>query len=89
MWIKGKPGCRGGTHFFFQQMTVEIDEKNKLVEHLQEKVSSLEKRLERNLSGDEHVQELLKEVLLILQSYLKKVIARILSRCVTFGRSMQ
>ncbi|XP_074871331.1 golgin subfamily A member 1 isoform X4 [Carettochelys insculpta] len=44
------------------QMTVEADEKNKLIEHLQEKVSSLEKRLEGNFSGDEHVQELLKEV---------------------------
>uniref|UniRef100_A0A8C4W0S8 Golgin subfamily A member 1 n=1 Tax=Gopherus evgoodei TaxID=1825980 RepID=A0A8C4W0S8_9SAUR len=38
-----------------------IDEKNKLIEHLQEKVSSLEKRLEGNFSGDEHVWELLKE----------------------------
>ncbi|XP_074871329.1 golgin subfamily A member 1 isoform X2 [Carettochelys insculpta] len=44
-----------------QNMTVEADEKNKLIEHLQEKVSSLEKRLEGNFSGDEHVQELLKE----------------------------
>ncbi|KYO29979.1 golgin subfamily A member 1 [Alligator mississippiensis] len=50
-----------------QKMTVEIDEKNKLVEHLQEKVSSLEKRLERNLSGDEHVQELLKEKTILEQ----------------------
>ncbi|XP_065274867.1 golgin subfamily A member 1 [Emys orbicularis] len=44
-----------------QNMTVEVDEKNKLIEHLQEKVSSLEKRLEGNFSGDEHVWELLKE----------------------------
>ncbi|XP_005279466.1 golgin subfamily A member 1 isoform X2 [Chrysemys picta bellii] len=43
------------------KMTVEVDEKNKLIEHLQEKVSSLEKRLEGNFSGDEHVWELLKE----------------------------
>ncbi|XP_043354620.1 golgin subfamily A member 1 isoform X2 [Dermochelys coriacea] len=43
------------------KMTVEADEKNKLLEHLQEKVSSLEKRLEGNFSGDEHVWELLKE----------------------------
>ncbi|XP_019366446.1 PREDICTED: golgin subfamily A member 1 isoform X1 [Gavialis gangeticus] len=50
-----------------QKMTVEIDEKNKLVEHLQEKVFSLEKRLERNLSGDEHVQELLKEKIILEQ----------------------
>ncbi|KGL99131.1 Golgin subfamily A member 1, partial [Charadrius vociferus] len=44
-----------------QNMTVEFSERNKLIEQLQEKVSSLEKKLERNLSGDEHVQELLKE----------------------------
>ncbi|XP_035759036.1 golgin subfamily A member 1 isoform X4 [Egretta garzetta] len=44
-----------------QKMTLEFAERNKLIEQLQEKVSSLEKKLERNLSGDEHVQELLKE----------------------------
>uniref|UniRef100_A0A8D0EIY0 Golgin subfamily A member 1 n=1 Tax=Strix occidentalis caurina TaxID=311401 RepID=A0A8D0EIY0_STROC len=46
-----------------QNMTSEFAERNKLTEQLQEKVSSLEKKLERNLSGDEHVQELLKEVI--------------------------
>ncbi|NWS26214.1 GOGA1 protein, partial [Polioptila caerulea] len=44
-----------------QKMTLEFAEREKLTEELQEKVSSLEKKLERNLSGDEHVQELLKE----------------------------
>ncbi|NXN69291.1 GOGA1 protein, partial [Himantopus himantopus] len=44
-----------------QKMSFEFAERNKLAEQLQEKVSSLEKKLERNLSGDEHVQELLKE----------------------------
>ncbi|KAM6371940.1 golgin subfamily A member 1 isoform 1-T1 [Pluvialis apricaria] len=44
-----------------QKVTLEFAERNKLTEQLQEKVSSLEKKLERNLSGDEHVQELLKE----------------------------
>ncbi|NXL56504.1 GOGA1 protein, partial [Chordeiles acutipennis] len=44
-----------------QKMNFEFAERNKLTEQLQEKVSSLEKKLERNLSGDEHVQELLKE----------------------------
>ncbi|KFU90506.1 Golgin subfamily A member 1, partial [Chaetura pelagica] len=44
-----------------QNMTLELAERNELTEQLQEKVSSLEKKLERNLSGDEHVQELLKE----------------------------
>ncbi|KFV82718.1 Golgin subfamily A member 1 [Struthio camelus australis] len=44
-----------------QNMTLEYNERNKLTELLQEKVSSLEKKLGRNLSGDEHVQELLKE----------------------------
>ncbi|XP_064027132.1 golgin subfamily A member 1 isoform X4 [Pogoniulus pusillus] len=44
-----------------QKMTFEFAERNKLTEQLQEKVSSLEKKLESNLSGDEHVQELLKE----------------------------
>ncbi|NXR02458.1 GOGA1 protein, partial [Sagittarius serpentarius] len=43
------------------KMTFEFAERNKLTKQLQEKVSSLEKKLERNLSGDEHVQELLKE----------------------------
>ncbi|NWH93453.1 GOGA1 protein, partial [Aegithalos caudatus] len=44
-----------------QKMTFEFAEREKLTEQLQEKVSSLENKLERNLSGDEHVQELLKE----------------------------
>ncbi|KAM9217949.1 golgin subfamily A member 1 isoform 2-T3 [Leptosomus discolor] len=44
-----------------QKVTFEFAERNKLTEQLQEKVSSLEKKLERNLSGDEHVQELLRE----------------------------
>ncbi|XP_068887825.1 golgin subfamily A member 1 isoform X3 [Aphelocoma coerulescens] len=44
-----------------QNMTFEFAERDKLTEQLQEKVSSLEKKLERNLSGDEHMQELLKE----------------------------
>ncbi|XP_074017467.1 golgin subfamily A member 1 [Numenius arquata] len=44
-----------------QKTTFEFAERNKLTEQLQEKVSSLEKKLERNLSGDEYVQELLKE----------------------------
>ncbi|XP_030063251.1 golgin subfamily A member 1 isoform X2 [Microcaecilia unicolor] len=43
------------------KMMVEAEEKDKLIEHLQEKVVSLEKKLECNFSGDEHVQELLKE----------------------------
>uniref|UniRef100_A0A673T5Y6 Golgin subfamily A member 1 n=1 Tax=Suricata suricatta TaxID=37032 RepID=A0A673T5Y6_SURSU len=44
-----------------QKATAETQEKEKLITHLQEKVSSLEKRLEQNFSGEEHVQELLKE----------------------------
>ncbi|XP_004392655.1 PREDICTED: golgin subfamily A member 1 [Odobenus rosmarus divergens] len=44
-----------------QKATAETQEKEKLITHLQEKVSSLEKKLEQNLSGEEHVQELLKE----------------------------
>ncbi|XP_010214193.1 PREDICTED: golgin subfamily A member 1, partial [Tinamus guttatus] len=44
-----------------QKMTLEYDERNKLIQQLQEKVSTLENKLERNLSGDEHMQELLKE----------------------------
>ncbi|KAM9642152.1 golgin subfamily A member 1 isoform 2-T5 [Trichechus inunguis] len=44
-----------------QKVTAEAQEKEKLITHLQEKVASLEKRLEQNLSGEEHVQELLKE----------------------------
>ncbi|XP_077624343.1 golgin subfamily A member 1 isoform X2 [Crocuta crocuta] len=44
-----------------QKAAAETQEKEKLITHLQEKVSSLEKRLEQNFSGEEHVQELLKE----------------------------
>ncbi|XP_043836489.1 golgin subfamily A member 1 isoform X6 [Dromiciops gliroides] len=44
-----------------QKAAVKAEEREKLIEHLQEKVLSLEKRLEGNLSGEEHVQELLKE----------------------------
>ncbi|XP_022356770.1 golgin subfamily A member 1 [Enhydra lutris kenyoni] len=44
-----------------QKATAETQEKEILITHLQEKVLSLEKRLEQNLSGEEHVQELLKE----------------------------
>ncbi|NWH80198.1 GOGA1 protein, partial [Piaya cayana] len=44
-----------------QKMSLEFAERNKLTEQLQEKVSVLEKKLERNLSGDEHMQELLRE----------------------------
>uniref|UniRef100_A0A8C0ED15 Golgin subfamily A member 1 n=1 Tax=Bubo bubo TaxID=30461 RepID=A0A8C0ED15_BUBBB len=54
-----------------QNMTFEFAERNKLTEQLQEKVSSLEKKLERNLSGDEHVQELLKEVITLVSSNLR------------------
>lgn len=49
-------------HWVFQQMIVEVEEKNHLVGHLQGKLATLEKRLEGNLSGDEHVRELLQEV---------------------------
>ncbi|KAK2506819.1 hypothetical protein MC885_021216, partial [Smutsia gigantea] len=41
--------------------TAETQEKEKLITDLQDKVASLEKRLEQNLSGEEHVRELLKE----------------------------
>uniref|UniRef100_A0A8D2PUZ3 Golgin subfamily A member 1 n=1 Tax=Zosterops lateralis melanops TaxID=1220523 RepID=A0A8D2PUZ3_ZOSLA len=50
-----------------QQLSVDLQNvslsqvRYKLTEQLQEKVSSLENKLERNLSGDEHVQELIKE----------------------------
>lgn len=66
-WIRRELGYeKGFCDFFFLQMTFEFDERRKLIEQLQEKVSSLEKKLERNLSGVEHVQELLKEVILHL-----------------------
>ncbi|XP_045702274.1 golgin subfamily A member 1 [Phyllostomus hastatus] len=44
-----------------QKVTAETQEKEKLITHFQEKVASLEKRLEQNLSGEEQAQELLKE----------------------------
>ncbi|XP_060246066.1 golgin subfamily A member 1 isoform X4 [Meriones unguiculatus] len=45
-----------------QKVTAETQEKEKVITHLQEKVMFLEKRLEQNLSGEDHAQELLKEV---------------------------
>ncbi|EPY78699.1 golgin subfamily A member 1 isoform 1 [Camelus ferus] len=51
-----------------QKVTAETQEKEKRITHLQEKVASLEKRLEQNLSGEEHVQELLKEKTLAEQN---------------------
>lgn len=47
--------------FDLQKETTETQEKEKIIAHLQEKVATLEKRLQQNLSGEEHVQELLKE----------------------------
>lgn len=44
-----------------QKVTAETQEKEKVITHLQEKVIFLEKRLEQNLSGEDHAQELLKE----------------------------
>lgn len=44
-----------------QKITTETQEKERLITHLQERVGSLEKRLEQNFSGEEHMQELLKE----------------------------
>ncbi|PNI69322.1 GOLGA1 isoform 5 [Pan troglodytes] len=49
-------------------VTAETQEKEDVITHLQEKVASLEKRLEQNLSGEEHVQELLKEKTLAEQN---------------------
>uniref|UniRef100_H3BG65 Golgin subfamily A member 1 n=1 Tax=Latimeria chalumnae TaxID=7897 RepID=H3BG65_LATCH len=40
---------------------VEVEEKDKFIAHLQEKVSSLSRRIEGNFSEDEHLQELLRE----------------------------
>ncbi|XP_039094947.1 golgin subfamily A member 1 isoform X1 [Hyaena hyaena] len=51
-----------------QKAAAETQEKEKLITHLQEKVSSLEKRLEQNFSGEEHVQELLKEKIVAEQN---------------------
>ncbi|XP_058437720.1 golgin subfamily A member 1 isoform X2 [Marmota monax] len=51
-----------------QKVTAETQEKEKLITHLQEKVASLEKRLEQNLSGEEHVQELLREKIVAEQN---------------------
>lgn len=51
-----------------QKVTAETQAKEKLITHLQEKVASLEKRLEQNLSGEEHVQELLREKIVAEQS---------------------
>lgn len=44
-----------------QPAMVADEERNQLISHLQEKVTLLEKRLEGDLSGDDHVRELLKE----------------------------
>ncbi|XP_058528545.1 golgin subfamily A member 1 isoform X1 [Ochotona princeps] len=51
-----------------QKVTAETQDKNIVITHLQEKVASLEKRLEQNLSGEEHLQELLREKTLAEQN---------------------
>ncbi|XP_048198489.1 golgin subfamily A member 1 isoform X2 [Perognathus longimembris pacificus] len=51
-----------------QKVTAETQEKEKLIAHLQDKVTSLERRLEQNLSGEEHAQELLREKTIAEQS---------------------
>nr|XP_054376590.1 golgin subfamily A member 1 isoform X3 [Pongo abelii] len=51
-----------------QKVTAGTREKEDIITHLHEKVTSLEKRLEQNLSGEEHVQELLKEKTLAEQN---------------------
>lgn len=51
-----------------QKVTAETQDKDRLITHLQEKVGSLEKRLEQNLSGEEHLQELLREKTLAEQN---------------------
>lgn len=44
------------------QAAVLVEDKERLLLALQKKVASLERRLEGNLSQDEHLQELLQEV---------------------------
>ncbi len=44
------------------QVAVTEEERERLLADLQEKAASLERRLEANLSQDEHFHELLKEV---------------------------
>lgn len=44
------------------QVAVTEEERERLLADLQEKATSLERRLEANYSQDEHLQELLKEV---------------------------
>lgn len=44
------------------QAAVMEEERERVLADLQEKASSLERRLEANFSQDEHLQELLKEV---------------------------
>ncbi|XP_042130653.1 golgin subfamily A member 1 isoform X3 [Peromyscus maniculatus bairdii] len=51
-----------------QKVTAETQEKEKIIAHLQEKVISLEKRLEQNLSGEDHIHELLKERTIVEQN---------------------
>ncbi|KAL7980901.1 hypothetical protein Chor_002055 [Crotalus horridus] len=45
-----------------QKMAVQVEEKSQLVGQLQEKVATLEKQLEGSLSGDEHFQQLFREI---------------------------
>ncbi|XP_006892633.1 PREDICTED: golgin subfamily A member 1 [Elephantulus edwardii] len=51
-----------------QKVTADTQEKETFITYLQEKITSLEKRLEQNLSGEEHVQELLKEKIVVEQN---------------------
>lgn len=44
------------------QAAVTVEDKERLISDLQKKAASLERRLQGNLSQDEHLQELLQEV---------------------------
>lgn len=57
------------------QADVVVEDKERVLTELQKKVASLERRLQGNLSQDEHLQELLQEVnhssTIRLEEYLK------------------
>lgn len=51
------------------QAVVVVEDKERLLMELQKKVASLERRLQGDLSQDEHLQELLQEVITASESF--------------------
>lgn len=59
---------------FPYQATVTEEDKERLIMDLQKKLMTLERRLQGNLTQDEHLQELLQEVNICINIYINMII---------------